>query len=138
MKHIPSVINIPDSKYIHFKTNYGWFACHFSPFGNCQNYSILWITILYDLWTVDTEEGNEIFAYFYYICRKPQLIIDIQSKDFEQIELFLKPYFLKIVSTPYISTNDTNMIFCRIVLDIKKLNNLIINKYNFINLKVNA
>ena len=81
-----------------------------SPFANCQLSGISYIRAIlgYD---VTTEEFEEIMFQLYCKCSKAGTMIDVNSGLSDSILKLFKPYCKNIISTPYTSTNGSNMIF---------------------------
>ena len=89
-----------------------------SPFNNCQTFSI---SRAYKLSELDKEEIICLFKEIYKRIRRKQFVIDLKDDCNDSVLESIKHIVLNKYSTPYVSTNQSNMNLHIIQLDINKL-----------------
>lgn len=89
-----------------------------SPFANCQTFCFTYATALT---IIDDEDMQEFLSDIYLHIEKTQCVIDVNAYKSKDILAKLNPFISNIISTPYKSTNKSNMIMHIIQFDRSKL-----------------
>lgn len=90
-----------------------------SPFGNCQSFSII---MAKELKFVDDADMRQLLKDIVKLTQRKQMVIDLNKDKSDDVIKKLEPYALNIISTPYVSTNGSNMIMHIVQLSYEKLN----------------
>lgn len=89
-----------------------------SPVGNCQTFSILY---MYRLLQVSDDDFKFLLKELFEEVGRKQLFTDVKEENSAKVITKFTPYATNIISTPYKSTNGSNMVMHLIQLDIHTL-----------------
>ena len=95
-----------------------YFYAILSPFANCQTFCF---TFAAALLKIADEDMKEFMSDLHMHIEKIQCVIDVNADKSEDILAKLKPFIVNVISTPYKSTNGSNMIMHIIQFDRSKL-----------------
>lgn len=95
-----------------------YFYAILSPFANCQTFCF---TFAAALLRIADEDMEEFMHDLYSHIEKKQCVIDVNSEISDDILAKLNPFITNIISTPYKSTNGSDMIMHILQFDRSKL-----------------